>query len=66
MEDLDKLQALEEVAYSTNHALETVIQLLIDKGYFTQKEYFDKMSEGADDDAEEVGFDANAPRDKEE
>jgi len=64
-----RVQALEEVVYQTNAALETLLQLMIDKGYFTEQELMEKMDELAeheDEDSEELQRDAEAPRDQDE
>ncbi|MFP4524144.1 MAG: hypothetical protein ACLFO2_02375 [Candidatus Woesearchaeota archaeon] len=64
-----RIQALEEVVYQTNAALETLLQLMIDKGYFTEQELMEKMDELAeheDEDSEELQRDAEAPRDQDE
>ena len=65
--DPARFQALEETVYGTAHALETLLQLLIDKGFFTEAELTEKMDALAEhEDIEEVGYDASAPRDKDE
>ena len=65
--DQARFEALEEVVYHTSHALETMIQLMVDKGYFSEEELMKKMDElVAVEDTEEVGFDADAPRDNDE
>ena len=64
-----RIQALEEVVYQTNSALETLLQLMIDKGYFTEQELMEKMDELAeheDEDSEELQRDAQSPRDQED
>ncbi len=63
--DAEKFKAIEELVYGTNHALETLLQLMIDKGFFTQQELLEKMDALAEhEDVEELGFDADAPRDQ--
>ena len=59
-----RIQALEEVVYHTSSAFEALMNLLVDKGFVTERELLEKMDGVADqdDDIEEVGFDANAPR----
>ncbi|MBN1275447.1 hypothetical protein JXA12_04115 [Candidatus Woesearchaeota archaeon] len=65
--DPARFQALEEVVYHTSHVLEMVMQLLVDKGYFTEEELVKKMEEFVEhEDTEEVGYDADAPRDRDE
>ena len=65
--DDEKLRAMEEMIYATSNALETLMQLLIDKNVLSEKELIDKMDELAEEeDVEEVGFDADAPREHDE
>ena len=65
--DPARFAALEETVYATAHAFETLMQLLVDKGFFTQTELQQKMDDMAEhEDIEEVGFEANAPRDQED
>ncbi len=63
--DAAKFQALEEMTYATSHALETLMNLLVEKGFFTEEELLKKMDDLAEhEDIEEVGYDAHAPRDQ--
>lgn len=67
--DDDKLRAMEEMIYATSNALETLMELLIDKGVITETELIEKMDALAgEEDVEELAHDADAPReqDKEE
>lgn len=65
--DPARFEALEETVYGTAHALETLLQLMIDKGFITETELREKMDELAEhEDVEEVGHDADAPREKDE
>lgn len=63
--DPQKIEALEEVTYHTSNAFEALLNLLIEKGVVSEREIMDKMDSlvGHDEDIEEVGFDASAPRD---
>lgn len=66
-EDMDptRFAAVEEVAYGTQTALENLLALLIEKGYISKQELLDKLDGLAvAEDVEEVGFDADAPRDR--
>lgn len=64
--DQAKFEALEEMTYATSHALETLINLMVDKGFFSEDELLKKMDDlAAHEDIEEVGHDADAPRDVE-
>ncbi len=61
--DPARFQAVEEVVYHTSHALEMLMQLMVDKGYFTEEELLKKMEEFVEhEDTEEIGHDADAPR----
>ncbi len=65
--DPARFEALQETVYGTAHALETLMQLMIDKGFFTKAELTQKMDDMAEhEDLEEVGYDADAPRDKDD
>lgn len=65
--DPARIAALEETVYATAHAFETLMQLLIDKGFFSETELQQKMDDLAEhEDLEEVGYEADAPRDQEE
>jgi uncharacterized protein YceH (UPF0502 family) len=65
--DPARFEALEETVYGTAHALETLLQLLIDKGFFTGTELHEKMDALAEhEDVEEVGHDADALREQDE
>lgn len=65
-DDEQKMESMEEVVYQTAHAVETVIQLMIDKGFFTEQELINKMEELSEqeEDDEELSHDADAPRDQ--
>jgi hypothetical protein len=61
--DPTRIDAIEEVSYQNSNALETLLQLLIEKGLITEKEFLDKMNALAEeDDGEELEHDADAPR----
>ncbi len=63
--DPSRLDAIEETTYATAHALETFIELMIQKGFLTEEELLKKMDEMVDhEDVEELAYDANAPRDR--
>jgi hypothetical protein len=67
MEEMDntQMEAMQEVVYGTNAALETLIQLLVEKGIVSESEFKAKM-ESIFEESEEVledEHDANAPRD---
>lgn len=66
--DPAKIEALEEVTFHTSNAFEALLNLLIEKGVVSEREIIDKMDSliGHDEDDEELGFDANAPRDPED
>jgi len=65
--DPAKFQALEEMVYATSHALETLMNLMVEKGFFTQEELLSKMDDLAEhEDIEELGHDADAPREVDE
>ena len=65
--DMDRVRAIEEMTYQTANAVETLVQVLIDKGMITEKELVDKMDELAGgEDIEELGHDADAPREADE
>ncbi len=62
--DSSRIEALEETVYATAHALETFLELMIEKGFITEKELLQKMDDLAEhEDVEELGYDADAPRD---
>lgn len=65
--DPARFAALEETVFATAHALETLMQLMIEKGFFTETELEQKMDELAEhEDIEEVNYDADAPRDQDD
>ena len=63
--DPARFQAVEEATYHTSAALEALLNVLVEKGVLTEQELLEKLDGLAehDDDVEELGFDANAPRD---
>jgi hypothetical protein len=64
--DDKRLEAMEEMIYGTSNALETLMQIMIDKQMLTEKELFDKMDElaHAQESDDEDSQDADAPADK--
>lgn len=66
--DSAKFAALEEVTYHNSNAFEALLNLLIEKGVVSEREILDKMDSlvGFNEDSEELGFDADAPRDQDE
>lgn len=64
--DPARMQAAEEVTFATSNALNTLMQLLIDKGFITEDELLKKMNDMSEfEDTEEVGLDADKGRDSE-
>ena len=63
--DEERIGALEEVAYHTSNAFEALLNVLVEKGVISERELLDKMDSLVGiDDTEELGFDADAPRDQ--
>jgi hypothetical protein len=63
--DAERFEALEEVTYHTSNAFEALLNVLVEKGVISERELLDKMDSLVGiDDAEELGFDADAPRDQ--
>lgn len=63
--DPARIEAIEEVTYHTSNAFEALLNLLVEKGLVSEREILQKMDElvGHHEDIEELGHDADAPRD---
>lgn len=66
--DPARFQAIEEATYHTSAALEALLNILVEKGVLTEQELIEKMDGLAmqEEDVEELGHDANAPREQDE
>jgi len=65
--DQTRFEALEEATYHTSNTMEALLNVLVDKGIVSEKELLEKMdSMIVQEDAEELGFDADSPRDRDD
>lgn len=52
VQDIVDEQAIEEVAYGTQHALNILLELMIDKGIITKQEFLDRLDQDVTDSPE--------------
>jgi hypothetical protein len=65
--DPARFEALEEVTFHTSNSMEALLNLLIEKGLISERELMEKIDTlMMPEDEEELGFDADSPRDRDD